>query len=652
MYLATSTFRLLRWVAAGLLGALFLAGSHSVSAGEDGPMTWQWQPYDQGLPTYALAVTVAVHPTDPAVLYAGTYEPPGLWRSADGGRSWAIDDKGLAGSPVYALRWDEVRGRWWAGTRDGLYTRAEGDTAWQATALSEHAVYALAEDENGHLYVATEDGLFHSDDMRFWEALPIAEMQAEAILALAISPDGRALVVGTAGKGLWISSDGGDAWWQAVEPGSEKGETLAQAYVSAVLLDARPGGAAYASASDRAYWSLDGGVTWGPVTGLEGRVHAFAAGPDGSLFAALTGQIARSTDGGRTWEAHGTGLRPGDRVFDLIISPDNPELIYAAAWDGIYSSSDGGQGWRHLSDGRQSWDRRTTGLGYPDVNVLAWGGQGDLLAGARAGLYRQTGVQDAWAAVASRAGRPVLVLAEAGNGRDFYAGLQGGLIRSADGGRTWSEIPSELTSHGIAGLVVEPSDPDHLHAWVAFGRVHESQDGGRNWAARWEGLGNVRPVTAIHRALAGQMYAGAEDGLFRWDEVRQAWLSLPLPLVAPTVFAVETDARAAGVVYAGATDGIWRSPDGGVTWRRWGAGLAGITVTTLALSPADLQIAFAGTRHMGLYVTGDGGATWQPTWEGRLAAASVRDILFSRDGGTVYVASSQGICRGEVHGAR
>jgi photosystem II stability/assembly factor-like uncharacterized protein len=106
-------------------------------------------------------------------------------------------------------------------------------------------------------------------------------------------------------------------------------------------------------------------------------------------------------------------------------------------------------------------------------------------------------------------------------------------------------------------------------------------------------LGDVRPVTAIHRTGAAQLYVGAEDGLFRWEPERKTWQPLSLPLVAPTVFVVVSDARDAGAVYAGATDGLWRSPDGGKSWIRWGKGLEGKTVTALAISPADQRMAFA-----------------------------------------------------------
>ncbi len=634
------------WLIAGLLLALLLAGSQRVVAGERG--LFAWQRYDHGLPSYALAVTVAVQPTDPAVLYVGTYEPPGLWRSGDRGRSWAADDAGLGGSPVFALYWDGRRSRWLAGTRAGLYAREVGlaslrpdQTAWQPAGLGERIVYAVVGDEKGRLYAATEDGLFRSSDGASWEAMPLAAGQmTTTVLALDVSPDGRMILVGTAGQGAWISSDGGATWAPASDPTIEAGKALAETYVSAVLLDTRPGGAAYLSTTERAYRSTDGGASWQLLLGLEGHVHAFVAGADGRIYAALAGQVARSADGGRGWAAFSAGLQPNERVLDLAVDPDDPNRLYAAAWDGIYFSSDGGQ----------SWARSDDGPGHPDVNVLAWDAEGNLLAGTRSGLFRREPEVAVWEPVPDLQGRTISALARAADGRTLYAGCAGGLFRSADGGRTWSEMPSELGDARIAGLMVDPADPDHLLAWVAFGRVHESRDGGRSWVARWEGLGDVRPVTAIHRTDEGRVYVGAEDGLFRWEPARQSWEPLALPLAASAVFEVASDARMARAVYVGATDGLWRSMDSGHSWSRWGKGLEGATVTALAISPADGRLAFAGTRHMGLYVTTDGGATWRPARESRLASASVRDILFNPDGRTVYIASDQGVWRGVAGG--
>lgn len=626
------------------------------AAGVDSPRV-NWHPYSQGLPSYAMVMAVASQPPGGDIVYAGAYEPPGLWRSADRGASWQMDDRGLEGSPVYALHWDAVRGCWWAGARDGLYTRPAGGAAWQPAGRAGRIVYALAEDDAGLVYAATEDGLFRFDGAGASE-VPLAgrEQGAMAVLAVAVSPDGRMLLAGTAGQGLWLSRDGGATWSAAAVTGSESAQALAHAYVTAVFvttafLGAQPsaadsansaGALAYASTSRHAYRSADGGVTWQVIDALDGRVQAFAAGPDGVLHAAMAGRVARSSDGGLTWSSYTAGLREGEKVLDLAVAPGDPDAVYAGAWDGFYASGDGGQNWAKGGDG----------LGLPDVNVLAWDASGSLLAGTRSGLFRRLSATAAWEAVPGVQGWPVLSIARAGDGLTFYAGCSGALFRSTDAAATWSEVTSELSGFGIAGLVVDLVDPDHLTAWVAFGRVHEGQDGGRTWVARWEGLGDVRPITAIHRGSAGQQYVGTEDGIFRWSAAAQAWQPLSFPLVLPTIFAVGTDAREPAAVYAGATDGLWRSPDRGQTWRRWGAGLDGVTVTRLAISPTDREIAFAGTRHAGLYVTADRGATWQPAWGDRLATSSVRDILFSDDGRTVYVASDRGIWQGEVYAAR
>ncbi len=625
-----------QWIA-GLLLAACLVGSQVAAAGESSPLTWQWQPYNQGLVPHAMVMTVAVQSDHPATLYAGTYEPPGLWRSDDGGDSWVVDDQGLRGSPVYAAHWNDMRSRWWIGARDGLYTRTSVAAAWQPAGLEGvRGVYALAQDKSGRLYAATEDGLFRTDDMKSWQAVPVVRVGAEpAILALAVSPDGRTLLAGTRGQGAWLSSNGGAGWSPATGPGAET-------FVTALMFAPEPAAVAHAGTGAGIYRSTNGGKTWQAVNGLQSQAYEFAAGTDGSLFAALAGQVARSTDGGLSWTLHGAGLRPGERLLDLTPDPDNPALLFAAAWDGLYVSQDRGE----------SWSKPDEGPGYPDVNTLAWDSTGNLLAGTRLGLYRRTPDAGAWETAAGIQGRPVLTIAQAGEGQDLYAGCSGGLFRSTDGGETWAEVISELSDDGIAGVVIDPADPNHLQAWVAFGRVHESRDGGVNWIPRWEGLGDVRPVTAIHRSVTGEIYAGAEDGLFRWQAAGEVWQSLSLPLVAPTVFVIETDARDTGAVHAGATDGLWRSQDDGSTWRRWGKGLEGITVTAISVSPTDRQSAFAGTRHAGLYMTANGGATWEPAWKDRLASASVRDILFNAEGTTVYVASDRGIWQGKVRDAR
>jgi photosystem II stability/assembly factor-like uncharacterized protein len=581
------------------------------------------------LPTYAIAVTIAAHPTDSKTIFAGTYDPPALWRSDDGGDTWVRDDRGLNDSAVLVACWDALRQRWLLGAVSGLYTRANADESWRRIGPDDHAVYAIAQDRAGRLYVAfASGGIAYSSDGENWTSLPMRD-PAPIILALAILPDGQHLFAGTSGQGLWISHDSGKTW-SAVDD-------LADDYVSTVFCDPELG--VFASGSREVYHSTDNGYTWVSLPDLK-RVFAFARASDGALYAALRGQVARSQDGGKHWEFSSEGLHAQDRIFDLAIAPDNPNRIYVAASDGAYRSDDGGA----------TWARRNTGLGYADVNALTWDRSGQLLAGTRSGIYRRT--SDTWKLRDETPSCSILSFADAGDGLTFYAGTPIGLLKSADGGKTWFDIPSELTGRGITGIGADPRQPDHLYVRLLFERVNESWDGGQTWVTRWDGLGLTRQVIGLNLDSAGRLFAGANDGLFRWNSANARWQTISTPFSNQTVLVTLTDPRDANVIYAGATDSLWKSADGGTTWSRWGKGLESTTITTLALNPSDARNALAGTRYKGLFVTHDAGETWQPAWTDSLSISTVRAILFSADGKTIYTATDQGIWRGVLNESR
>jgi photosystem II stability/assembly factor-like uncharacterized protein len=609
-----------------------------------GNLFW-WEPFSQGLPSYALTLAVATHPSQPGVLYAGAYHPPGLWRSDDDGQTWLRDDRGLENQPVFFLYWDPVRSRWWAGAGDGLYSRPAQGEAWQPTDLPRSPAYALAQDRAGQLILGLAQDhhpLYRSADGDTWNPLPMGEGSGQGpspsreVLALAVSPDGQDLYVGTAGDGLWISHDAGMTWASVPQ--------MADDYVSALLVDPEAGAWAYARTLSQVYRSDDRGRTWVPVPDLDRRAYGFALGADGAHYVGLNGQVARSDDGGLHWTFFDNGLHPGTDVLDLAVVSHDPARLYAAAWEGFYRSEDGGQTWKRCSQG----------LGNVEVDALAWDGQGWLLAGTRMGIYRWAPDADRWEPLPQGfQDRHVQVLESGPHSQVFYAGTDTGLLRSEDGGQTWVEVASGLTGRGMPDLAVDLQSPEHLYIRLKFERVYESWDGGQNWEARWEGLGAAREVISIDLGSSGLLVAGANDGLFRWacpersrrDSEEGLWQRVAPGLEGQTVFTVVIDPQDETLVYAGATDGLWRSQDGGDSWDRWGDGLAGITVTAVGLDPVDEQIAYAGTMYEGLYVTEDGGATWRPEQSGVPTTASVRAILLSPDGQQVYVATDQGVFR-------
>ena len=124
----------------------------------------------------------------------------------------------------------------------------------------------------------------------------------------------------------------------------------------------------------------------------------------------------------------------------------------------------------------------------------------------------------------------------------------------------------------VTGLAVDPANPEHL--WAGFdGGVAESTDGGRTWRkAGLEGK-KVRRLWADPQA-GNQLYAGVtEDGIYRLDGAG-AWTAASKGLPArSTVLALAPDGQKPGVLWAARDGGgIYRSADGGANWTNAGAG--------------------------------------------------------------------------------
>ena len=97
---------------------------------------------------------------------------------------------------------------------------------------------------------------------------------------------------------------------------------------------------------------------------------------------------------------------------------------------------------------------------------------------------------------------------------NFYSGLGAGVLRSLDGGSTWTRIASApFIGRGFYELIVDPANGNHLIA-ASTGGLHESADGGVNWTARraartWD--------LSMHPAggASSEVLAACQDGLFR-----------------------------------------------------------------------------------------------------------------------------------------
>lgn len=141
--------------------------------------------------------------------------------------------------------------------------------------------------------------------------------------ALAVASDGKRLYAGTF-AGVWRSDDGGVTWRQMTQPQPAPG------------INVVPGALLAPDVIDIAISPQNPDVVM--------------VGAIGDLHAQRTNGIFRSEDGGNTWTlVKRFACSNGGPVTQIVFTPDNPNLVYAAAGCAVGVSQDGGKTWAEKS---------------------------------------------------------------------------------------------------------------------------------------------------------------------------------------------------------------------------------------------------------------------------------------------------------------
>jgi hypothetical protein len=300
-------------------------------------------------------------------------------------------------------------------------------------------------------------------------------------------------------------------------------------------------------------WREGGG--WRVERVLDGRpVRCLAVGSAESaavVWAGTQGEgVQRSDDGGSTWRAAGLD---GAIVKALAPSPHDGDVVYAGLKPaGVAVTRDGGGSWAELEGfrrirGRRFWfsPAEPPGTAYVQGLAVSPGDPDVVVAGIEYGaLVRSDDGGRTWSGHRRGAIRDCHSLTfHATDGRWVYeggAGLRRPLALSRDGGVTWSSPKGAKRWYGWA-CAADPADPDVVYAGATSGpsRAHGS-----------------RPAGAV-------IYRSRDGG--DWEPLAGG---LPTPLDA-FPYALLTDPSAPGHVYAGLADGqVWFSADHGDRWER------------------------------------------------------------------------------------
>ena len=174
------------------------------------------------------------------------------------------------------------------------------------------------------------------------------------------------------------------------------------------------------------------------------------------------------------------------RVAAIAVDPRDPEhILVGAAGGGIWESRDGGGRWSPRSDHAQTLAIGALVFDPHSTTVLAGTGEGN-----------------------------------------FWSYLGAGVLRSADGGTTWtSPGAGPFTGQGFYELVI---DSDRTYAATTAG-LHLSDDAGLTWTPRRD------TVTWSVSAGTDELLCGSKDGVFRSADRGNTWTAEQLP-GAPATF--------------------------------------------------------------------------------------------------------------------
>lgn len=249
------------------------------------------------------------------------------------------------------------------------------------------------------------------------------------------------------------------------------------------------------------------------------------------------------------------------------------------------------------AQGQVAWAR----FGTEDVHSLAFvdAAGSSVLFGHHGGLLKSTDGGRTWTALDVR--QDAMSMALATDGSIVIAGHDV-LVASPDGGATWTPIDADLPSLDIHGFTRDPDDPARMWAYLATGGLWQSKDSGK----RWE---EVRPDNVLFplavRGEAGTRLLGVDpSGLVASDDGGATWTSLSTPETFPlTALAAAPNGQ---VIYAGSPDAVFRSGDGGRSWSPTTYKGSAFAIATTA----DGNTLGVVSRETEFFRSPDGGTTW------------------------------------------
>lgn len=409
-------------------------------------------------------------------------------------------------------------------------------------------------------------------------------------------------------------------------------------------------------------------LQWTPLhePSVGGWVNSFAVSPHDSRRVLIGGDIlgiGLSTDGGESWQ--GTyGLKCWE-IEEFTWHPTESNRVWAATMGGLYRSDDAGRNWRTVRSGFPPANGGTYSTPLQTVRydpnnpnrLLAFGGSHREYQTDRPGewgaVWESTNGGESWkklSVVKSGGGNIMAAGFAAGSSTRVFAAVNDyGVVRSGDGGKTWSLQTNGLPTENVKDLILHPTRPDTLYVALdnysagqntrRAGGIWASTNAGATWISRSVGLrqntgsdGNfvsrfktvaLAPANPELMVTADTSWDNSalffsRDGGTSWNRSTFSIAAMP---TGPSMTCAEFDPNDPQIVFSAGSDSALRSSNGGAAWtdvssfrtngRVRGRGYSGWVTTRFGFHPVDSQRAlFTALDHGFGWQSRDGLETW------------------------------------------
>jgi photosystem II stability/assembly factor-like uncharacterized protein len=615
--------------------------------------------------------TIAVHPSDPNIIYIG-YSHGGVWKSEDGGQNWksVFDDQSFLSigditfdpghpSVVYVGTGDpNISGYPFIG--DGLWRSVDGGETWEHLGLEAQRIVSkiivhpmLA----SRIFVATmglpfernnDRGLYKSTNLgSSWQQKLFINNES-GVIDLVMSPidpnilyaavwdrirNNQESIVSGENARIWKSVDGGDTW-------TKLSGGLPEDVNSRIGLAIDPSNANHLFASyvntslsfSGLFESFDGGETWNenPCEGLDlGFQSNFAwyfgkirINPFNSKDIWLLGvQSWRSQDGGETWQL-GAGFNQGIHADHHDLAFLGPQSYLLATDGGLYRSTDNATFWEKIENIPTTQLYR---VAYnPHQSDFYYGGAQDngTSSGNAANLEN-------WLRVFGADGFQAAFHPTDPN--IFYYEFQNGAIFGTTDGANFNPATSGIDEndrrHWDAPYLISQHDPNvmytgtyriyqgfgHLPAWTP---VSDDLTDSIIFGARFH------TITTINESPLNPdlLFAGTTDAnVWRGNPFSQSWVNITAGLPERYVSSVKASSADPNRVFVSQTGyksndfsaHIHRSDDLGTSWIPISGDLPNLAVNDLIILPGHQDSVIFAATDGGVYGTTNGGLHWE-----------------------------------------